>query len=312
MTATVTVDSTTRDYYNSFNASLVAGFSALGISGSNVVYNSGSFVIFKVSSGTGTYADAYLKFELNGISSYKHSLTVGTGHTASSSTISGAGTECGAFYANSADYTHRTIKADDNSFGVVQIIDSSSFVVGSYGFVKPTTTTESAADICLVIGLSSIHANAFQNNTSYATLGYRDTYSYYQGDPTKYREIGGTQVNVQPYGNLRNVPALARKGLYDYEGFAHSNAVSGGSSSSNASYYGVVPYSVAFGLESNIDGNLPVMPNVIIKSGGVPIGYNSNLAYCKPGLNPGDNIIVTASSEEYKVISSDGIAIRTV
>lgn len=312
MTATVTVDSTARNYYSSFNASLVAGFSALGISGSNVVYNSGSFVIFKVSSGTGTYADAYLKFELNGITSYAHSLTVGTGHTASSSTISGAGAENGAFYATSGNYTHRTIKADDNSFGVVQIINSSDVVIGSYGFVKPTTTTESAADICLVVGLSSISAGTFQASTSYATLGYRDSYSHYSGDSSKYREVGGTQVYVQPYGNLRSVPAAAKKGGYSYEAFAQSNAVSGGPSSSSSNYYGVIPYSVAFGLESNIDGNLPVMPNVIIKSGGVPIGYNSNLAYCKPGLNPGDNIIVTANSEEYKVISSDGLAIRTV
>ena len=83
MTATVTVDNTARNYYGSFRDSLVAGFSALGISGSNVVYNSGNFVIFKVSSGTGTYANAYLKFELNGITTYAHSLTVGTGHMAS-------------------------------------------------------------------------------------------------------------------------------------------------------------------------------------------------------------------------------------
>ena len=311
MTATVTVDNTSRNYYSSFNASLVAGFSALGISGSDVVYNSGSYIIFKVSSGTGTYADAYLKFELNGITTYAHSLTVGTGWT-SGTTISGSGTECGAFYATSQDYTHRTIKADDNSFGVVQILDSSDVVIGSYGFVKPTTTTESAANTCLVIGLSSIHSGYFQTGTGNATLGYRDTYSHYQGDGSKYREVGGTQVNVQPYGNLRSVPAAAKKGGYPYDGFAQSNAVSGGPSSSSASYYGVIPYSVAFGLESNIDGNLPVMPNVIIKSGGVPIGYNSNLAYCKPGLNPGDNIIVTASSEEYKVISSDGLAVRTV
>ena len=312
MTATVTVDNTARNYYGSFRDSLVAGFSALGISGSNVVYNSGNFVIFKVSSGTGTYANAYLKFELNGITTYAHSLTVGTGHTASSSTISGAGAENGAFYTNNQNYTHRTIKADDNSFGVVQIMDSTDVVIGSYGFVKPTTTTESAANTCLVVGLCSINGGSAQNNTNSATLGYRDTYSHYTGDGSRYREVGGTQVHVQPYGNLRSVPAAAKKGGYSYEGFAQSNAVSGGPSSSSASYYGVIPYSVAFGLESNIDGNLPIIPNVSVKSGGVPIGYNSNLAYCKPGLNPGDNIIVTASSEEYKVISSDGLAIRTV
>lgn len=312
MTATVTVDNTTRNYYNSFNASLVAGFSALGISGSNVVYNSGSFVIFKVSSGTGTYADVYLKFELNGRTTYGHSLTVGTGWT-SGTTISGAGTECGSFYAGSGDYTHRTIKADDNSVGIVQIINTGA-VIGSYGFVKPTTTTESAADIPLVVGLCSIHSQSFQSSTNQSSISWRQSSGYYYyAYGTKYQDSAGTSVSVQPYGNLRNVYAGTRKGSFDTDAFAQSTVASGGQSSgSSYSYYGNVPYSVAFGLDSNIDGNLPVMPNAIVKNGGVPIGYNSNLAYCKPGLNPGDNVIVTAGSEEYKVISSDGLAIRMV
>ncbi len=312
MTATVTVDSTARNYYSSFNASLVAGFSALGISGSDVVYNSGSYVIFKVSSGTGTYADVYLKFQLNGRTTYGHSLTVGTGWT-SGTTISGAGTLCGAFYATSQDYTHRTIKADDNSVGIVQIISSGS-VIGSYGFVKPTTTTESAADIPLVVGLSSIHSQSFQTGTTNSSISWRSSNAYfYYGYGTKYQDSSGSAATLQPYGNLRNVYANTRKGTFDTDAFAQSTVSSGGQSSgSSYSYYGNVAYSVAFGLDSNIDGNLPVMPNAVVKNGGVPIGYNSNLAYCKPGLNPGDNIIVTANSEEYKVISSDGLAIRTV
>ena len=312
MTATVTVDNTARNYYSSFNASLVAGFSALGITGSDVVYNSGSFVIFKVSNGTGTYADNYLKFEKNGITTYNHSLTVGTGHTAASSTISGAGTESAAFYTNSVSCTHRTIKADDGSCGIVQIIYSGN-VVGSYGFVKPTTTTESANDISLVVGLSSINSNGFQNSTGTASISWRSTNARYYGYATKYQDALGTLQNVQPYGNLRNVVSAARKGNVDHDAFAQSVASSGGTSSSASySYMGNVPYSAAFGLDSNVDGNLPVMPNAVVKSGGIPIGYNSNLAYCKLGLNPGDNIIVTADSEEYMVISSDGLAIRTV
>lgn len=312
MTATVTVDNTTRNYYNSFNASLVAGFSALGISGSDVVYNSSSHIIFKVSSGTGTYADVYLYFKLNGVTTYAHSLTVGTGY-ASGYTITGGGTLCGAFYANSADYTHRTIKADDNSVGIVQIINSGS-VIGSYGFVKPTTTTESAADIPLVVGLCSIHSSSFQNNVNNGSISWRSTGGYhYYGYGTRYQAADGTNTSLQPYGNLRNVYASTRKGSFDTDAFAQSTVASGGQSSgASYSYQGNVPYSAAFGLDSNIDGNLPVMPNAVIKSGGVPIGYNSNLAYCRPGLNPGDNIIVTANSEEYKVISSDGLAIRTV
>lgn len=313
MTATVTVDSTDRNYYSNFNASLVAGFSALGISGSDVVYNSGDYVIFKVSSGTGTYADVYLKFQRNGRTTYGHSLTVGTGHTASSSTISGAGRLCGAFYANSGSYTHRTIKADDNSVGIVQIINNGS-VVGSYGFVKPTTTTESAADIPLVAGLSSIHSSTFQTNHNNAAISWRAASGYYYyGYGTRFQDSSGSAVIVQALGNLRLVYAGTRKGNFDTDAFEQSTVTSGGQSSgSSYSYFGNVPYSVAFGLGSNVDGNLPVMPNAVVKSGGIPIGYNSNLAYCKPNLNPGDNIIVTAGSEEYKVISSDGLAIRTV
>tara|TARA_B100002019_G_scaffold141715_1_gene122113 strand:- start:605 stop:1543 length:939 start_codon:yes stop_codon:yes gene_type:complete len=312
MTATVTVDSTVRNYYSSFNASLVAGFSALGISGSDVVYNASTHVIFKVSSGTGTYADNYLYFKQNGRSTYSHSLTVGTGYTGGY-TITGGGILCGAFYAYSGDYTHRTIKADDNSFGLVQIMSGGS-VIGSYGFVKPTTTTESAADIPLVVGLCSIHSYAFQTDVNSGSISWRAAGGYhYYGYGTKYQAADGSNTSVQPYGNLRNVYAGARKGSFDTDAFAQSTVSSGGQSSSGSySYHGNVPYSAAFGLDSNIDGNLPVMPNAVVKSGGVPIGYNSNLAYCKPGLNPGDNIIVTANSEEYKVISSDGLAIRTV
>jgi hypothetical protein len=59
MTATITHNTGTT--YNmsvatTFRDAVKAGMSALGISGSDVVYDSGNVVIFKISNGTGTYA----------------------------------------------------------------------------------------------------------------------------------------------------------------------------------------------------------------------------------------------------------------
>ena len=77
-------------------------------------------------------------------------------------------------------------------------------------------------------------------------------------------------------------------------------------------YFGSSAYSVNYGCHNNISGNIPIIPNLPIMSGGAPIGYNSNLVLCPPNLNPGDTIIVSSGSEEYVVVSQDGIAVRSV
>ncbi len=64
-------------------------------------------------------------------------------------------------------------------------------------------------------------------------------------------------------------------------------------------------------MQYNIGGNQQVVPNVMLLSGGVPVGYNSNLAYVATDLTVFDNIIVSSGSEEYTVVSGDGIAVRT-
>ena len=86
MTATITNGSTVYNPANSgvFRTLVKDGMSALGISGSDVVYDSGNVVIFKISNGTGTYADTYHRYEYSGNTTYAHSLTVGTGWTSGS------------------------------------------------------------------------------------------------------------------------------------------------------------------------------------------------------------------------------------
>ena len=106
--------------------------------------------------------------------------------------------------------------------------------------------------------------------------------------------------------------SATKKGTSSYGGLGQSHNLVGSTNSGSLTYFGPVTYSVAFGLNNNIDGSMPIIPNVPITSGGVPIGYNSNLVFCPPNLNPGDNIIITAGSEEYTVISSDGVAIRRI
>ena len=81
MTATITV--TAADYgYNSdtdFRTSVKAGLAGIGVTTGQIEYDSGTHVICKISNGSGTYADNYLRFKRNGNTSYAHSMQMGTG-----------------------------------------------------------------------------------------------------------------------------------------------------------------------------------------------------------------------------------------
>lgn len=313
MTATITHDTGTTYLLNSstnFRTAVKAGMSALGISGSDVVYDSGSHVIFKISNGTGTYADTYHRYEYNGNTTYAHSLTVGTGWT-SGSEVTGGGTESGAFYGSST-YTLRTIKADDNSFGIAQIItDGTTTVVGQFGFVKPTTTSETAANIPLVIGVGSISGGGATGIYTSA-LSFYDNQTHYVGDYSQWRNSASSNVTLQGNGNMRLVSAGVKRGAWPVDAFAQTPMGFTGQSGSSSAYFGGAPIALALGLDQNLSGNVPIVPNAIVKSGGAPIGYNSNLGYTKVNQTPGDSIIVTAGSEEWYVLSSDGMCIRKV
>ena len=304
MTATVTLDNTEYDYYTNFNSSITTGLAGIGVTGGQIVYDASNILISKITNGTGTYADNYLRFERNGTTSFVHSLTMGTGWT-SGSDVTGAGAETALFYSGTAAKKNRYIKSTDGTVGIVQILNSTTNVVeGSYGFIKPTNTTQTAADIPLVMGLGTAYGNQAQSGINYATLlGYQ--LRYYNFSTSSY-------ANINSNGNLKLHYATVKKGNSSYGGLGQSHELVGSTNSGSITYFGPVTYSVAFSLHNNIDGSMPIVPNVPITSGGVPIGYNSNLVFCPPNLNPGDNIIITAGSEEYTVISSDGVAIRRV
>ena len=315
MTATITVTTADHTYYSdqsNFRTAVKAGLAGIGVTSGQIVYDSGTHVICKISNGSGTYADNYLRFKQNGNTTRAHSMQMGTGYS-SGTDVTGAGAEQAGFYATSNAYKHRYIKADDGSFGVVQILDSSDVCIGSYGFIKPTNTTQTAADIPLVMGLGSIRGNNIQTGVYGASFdpspaSYIINYGYLR----YWDESGGAYANINCPGTLRLLYSDTKKGTKSFGALGSTITSVGGYSSSSQAYFGNSAYSVVYGCQDNISGNIPIIPNLPVMSGGVPIGYNSNLVLCPPNLNPGDTIVVSAGTEEYTVISTDGIAIRKV
>lgn len=314
MTATITVTTADHTYYSAqsdFRTAVKAGLAGIGVTSGQIVYDSGSHVICKISNGSGTYADNYLRFEMNGNTTRAHSMQMGTGYS-SGSDVTGAGVEQPGFYATNGTYKHRYIKADDGSFGVVQILNSSDICQGSYGFIKPTNTTQTAADIPLVMGLGSFKSSAVQTGINGACFD-ASSYNYNLTGNMRYWDYSsGSYVAVNSPGNVRMLFSAVKKGNNSYGALGSTVISYGGYQSGNYNYFGPSAHSVNFGLHNNISGSIPIVPNVPVMSGGVPIGYNSNLVFCPPNLNPGDNIIVSSGTEEYTVISSDGVAIRKV
>jgi len=317
MTATITVTSADYNYFSStanFRTAVKAGLAGIGVTAGQIEYDTSAHVICKISSGTGTYANNYLRFKQNGNTSYAHSMQMGTGWT-SGTDVTGGGTEQAGFYAASASKKHRTIKADDGTFGVVQILNGSTDLVeGSYGFVIPTNTTQTAANIPLVMGLGSIKSNAVQTGTTGAGFDANGgvTYNMSYGYMRYWDPSGGAYVSINSQGNMRYLYSDTKKGSQTYSALGSTLSGWGGYSSSSVAYFGNSAYSVNYGCHNNISGNIPIIPNLPIMSGGAPIGYNSNLVLCPPNLNPGDTIIVSSGSEEYVVVSQDGIAVRSV
>lgn len=314
MSATITVTAADHTYSSAadYRTAVKAGLAGIGVTSGQIQYDSGSHVICKISNGSGTYADNFIRFEHSGNTTYAHSMQMGTGYS-SGTDVTGAGLEQAGFYA-AGTKKHRYIKADDGTFGVVQILNSSTDACeGSYGFIKPTNTTQTAGNIPLVMGLGSFRGNAIQTGAvgaAFDAYGYPYTTSY--GYLRYWDTVGGAIVNINSNGNMRVLYSDVKKGGSTYGALGSTINAHGGYQSSGTNYYGQSAHSVNFNLQNNISGSLPIVPNVPVTSGGVPIGYNSNLVFCPPNLNPGDNIVITAGSEEYTVISCDGIAIRKV
>ena len=314
MTATITVTAADYNYASAadFRTAVKAGLAGIGVTAGQIEYDSSSHVICKITNGSGTYADNFIRFHHSGNTTYAHSMQMGTGYS-SGTDVTGGGQIQAGFYATNVK-KHRYIKADDGTFGVVQILNGTSDVCeGSYGFIKPTNTTQTAANIPLVMGLGSIKGNAVQTGVTGAgfdanATNYTTSYAYLRYWDTN----ANSYVSINSPGNLRLLFADVKKGPSSYSALGSTATASGGYQSSTTGYFGNTAYSVNYGCHVNISGNIPIIPNLPVMSGGVPIGYNSNLVLCPPNLNPGDTIIVSAGTEEYTVITSDGIAIRKV
>ena len=113
MTTTITVTTADHGYSSDtdYRTSMQQTY-GIGVTSGQIVYDSGSHVICKISNGSGTYADNYLRFERNG-----HALPFyadGAGYS-SGSTVDGAGIEQPGFYVTFANKKHRYIKADDGT-----------------------------------------------------------------------------------------------------------------------------------------------------------------------------------------------------
>ena len=316
MTATITVTAADHIYGSNattFRTTLKAGLAGIGVTAGQLEYDAGSHVICKISNGSGTYANNYLRFEYNGYTTYGHTMQMGTGWT-SGIDVTGAGNEQAGFYAATTATKHRYIKADDGTFGMVQILNSSTDVVeGIYGYIMPTNTTQTAANIPLVMGLGSIKNNAVTGGVYAAGFGldyhqYTTSYGYLR----YWDSSSNSMVSINSQGNARYLWSDTKKGGIAYGALGSTTTGSGGYNSSSSTYFGNNAHSVNYNCHINISGNIPIIPNLPVMSGGAPIGYNSNLALCPPNLSPGDTIIVSAGSEEYVVVSQDGIAIRKV
>ena len=158
-------------------------------------------------------------------------MQMGTGYS-SGSTVDGAGIEQPGFYVTFANKKHRYIKADDGTFGVVQILNSTTDVCeGSYGFIKPTNTTQTAADIPLVMGLGSFRGSNIQTGTAGAGFD-SNNFSYSLGGTMRYwNTTSNSYVSINSPGNLRLLFADVRD-LHSYSALGSTTTASGGSGSS--------------------------------------------------------------------------------
>ena len=196
----------------------------------------------------------------------------------------------------------KTALASDGTFGMIYFTnDVNSEPEGCFGYIQATNTTETANTIPLTWGLGPC---TYHRDTSYhySTGQYGQAWNTVDSSSYMYDKNGSSNTTPSRFFNTRWFETATKKGTRVHGGLGHSEGT-------HSSYN--INWSNGFQLQFNIGGNQQVVPNVMLFSGGVPVGYNSNLAYVATDLTVFDNIIVSSGSEEYSVISGDGIAVRT-
>ena len=288
---------------------------SIGLANSAIQFEDNTTLIYQITKGSGTYANTYMKIKDDNYSGHTYiHMTMGTGYDSSTNDITGKGnasTNGGegtvlSYYnqygARTKTYHVKTALASDGTFGYVYFTnDVNSEPEGSFGYIQPTNTTETAATIPLTWGIGAINTHRgtiFQ----YATGQYGEAWNSVDSSAQMYDKNGNNLTTPSKFFNTRWFETATKKGTRVHGGLGHSEG---------SHYYYNINWSNAFQLQYNIGGNQQVVPNVMLFSGGVPVGYNSNLAYVATDLTVFDNIIVSSGSEEYSVISGDGIAART-
>ena len=288
---------------------------SIGLANSAIEFEDNTTLIYKITKGSGTYDDVYMKIKDDNYSgnTYIH-MTMGTGYDSATNDITGKGnasTNNGegtilSYYnqygAATKTYRVKTALASDGTFGYVYFTnDVNSEPEGSFGYIQATNTTETAATIPLTWGIGGI-TNHRGTTFQFATGQYGQAWNTTDGTSQMVNKNGTQLTTPSKFFNTRWFETATKKGTRVHGGLGHSEGVH--------NYYNI-NWSNAFQLQYNIGGNQQVVPNVMLFSGGVPVGYNSNLAYVATDLTVFDNIIVSSGSEEYTVISGDGIAVRT-
>lgn len=246
----------------------------LGIPTTNIVFETTTEAIYKITNGTGTYADTYLRFyltnaQINGTTGNTWTAQLGTG--IASNALTGAGTGNIAININGASPNsswatyYTTIVSSDGSYRQLMHFDSASVYRGGFAIVQPTNTTLTAASA----PLTYFCAAQIDTNTGASALRY-----VYSTAPAQYGPITAT----------RNLALSATS-----------------------------TFSAAYGLTTAKAGAYGVQPNVPILSGGWNIGHNINLGFSNSSFLPLDRIIVSPGVEEWVICdTATGLAVREV
>lgn len=310
MSATITYDTGTTVTFNTSNiAGLKTPLEAIGLTSSKLVVDTATELIYKVTKGTGTYADTYLRIYTLSSNFF---FQVGSGLT--DSTMTGSGPIRRFAYSTQPNFYVRTTLTSDNTFGLAQFYNTASTTAPAFqlGYVQATNTALTAATIPLTEGLLSTHtASSTVYNTSNARMAWRYSDSNY--GYVYYENSSGTASLSSPHG-LGYVESTTRLGTRDYYMLGCTGEGIGTSANlpTNPAANYIPPYAAQYGLQFAEGSSQGVIPNVPIFSGGRIMGYNSNLVFCSPELAIGDRVVVNQGTEEYVKLDGHGIAVRQV
>lgn len=224
MSATITRN-ITAPAFQTTNVSYIKEYmTAIGIPTTAIVYETTTEAIYKITQGTGTYADTYMRWFLQpyvniGPSGWK--FQVGTGFTTNALTGVGADSAGFAVTATSSPSFYTTVVSADGTYRQVISFNSSFVYMGGFAIVRPTNTTLTAsnAPLCYYASGSTATANGVTPltyippiaNSLYGTttpphfLGLRDQNNQFNIPGI----LGLNTAKAGSYGVVPNVPIIS-------------------------------------------------------------------------------------------------------